>query len=56
MTGQKITLKGILRTQFTRCVTIATKVQVIFLAAPVTSIEKVNTCGLFFNQFLYFIS
>lgn len=40
MTGQKIVLKGVLKTQFTRYQQIPTKIHIIFLTAPLNSIEK----------------
>lgn len=40
VTGQKIQLKGVLRTQFTRYQHLPTKIHVIFLASPIASIEK----------------
>ncbi|XP_060578202.1 uncharacterized protein LOC132735281 [Ruditapes philippinarum] len=39
-TGQKIVLKGVIRTQFTRYLHLPTKIHVIFLAVPIASIEK----------------
>ncbi|XP_052234478.1 uncharacterized protein LOC127847015 [Dreissena polymorpha] len=50
VTGQKILLKGVLRTQFTRTVDNATKIHVVFLAAPVTSIEKCTDDAVWLNE------
>ncbi|KAL4223534.1 hypothetical protein ACF0H5_017005 [Mactra antiquata] len=40
VTGQKIQLKGVLRTQFTRFPHLPTKIHVIFLAAGISAIDK----------------
>lgn len=39
-TGQKLALKGVLRTQYVRFLTQPTKIHVIFLATPLAAIEK----------------
>ena len=37
-------MKGVMRTQFTRFANCPTKIHVIFLISPISSLETVSTC------------